>query len=510
MNSRDYAVSQVNQIHPKSRRLFWIVSAILALSLSISLLPLPLAGLLIVSVGLFILTLIQPLVGIAIVLLTGPLGALEALKYGSPFLKSGQIILFFTIGAWLANGILHRRIQIPRSSLYFPLVMFIFVGVLSLLAADSLSLGIKEVVKWIELGLLMIIVTDLAISWRPIESPRLGSKLKHPGGSDKRWILFILLVAGVSQAVVGIWQFGLRGDGPDHFMILDRYFRAFGTFQQPNPYGGFMGMATTLALGATIGMFFALLGKLKHGHQPGLGDWLWAAFLFACAFTTGLALVMSWSRGAWVGFAAGVVALVLFIPKRRWVGAILVAGGVLVLIFLLWQDLVPMSVSSRLLSFGEELRVRDVRGVHVTEENFSVIERLAHWQSGLEMARENIWLGVGFGNYESAYGDFALLNWSNPLGHAHNYYLNILAEMGAIGLLTYLIFWGTVVVQSLRLLRLVDWPDRGIVLGLFAAWIALSVHQLFDKLYVNNLFLFMGVMLALQQIIALKYEHDNN
>jgi len=32
------------------------------------------------------------------------------------------------------------------------------------------------------------------------------------------------------------------------------------------------------------------------------------------------------------------------------------------------------------------------------------------------------------------------------------------------------------------------------------------VHHLFDKLYVNNLYLFIGVMLALQQIIYLKYD----
>ncbi len=69
---------------------------------------------------------------------------------------------------------------------------------------------------------------------------------------------------------------------------------------------------------------------------------------------------------------------------------------------------------------------------------FSVIERLTHWQAAVRMAETQPWLGVGFGNYAAAYPDFRLLLWENALGHAHNYYLNVAAEIGAIGLLAYL------------------------------------------------------------------------
>jgi hypothetical protein len=48
-----------------------------------------------------------------------------------------------------------------------------------------------------------------------------------------------------------------------------------------------------------------------------------------------------------------------------------------------------------------------------------------------------------------------------------------------------------------------DWHKRGLALGLLAAWTALSVHHLFDKLYVNNLYIFFGAMLGLQQVLAM-------
>jgi putative inorganic carbon (HCO3(-)) transporter len=334
---------------------------------------------------------------------------------------------------------------------------------------------------------------------------RPGSTKKRPG-VDSRWILAMLLTAGISQALLGIWQFGLRGDGPDHFLILDRFYRAFGTFQQPNPFGGFMGISAALAIGALLGMGTRLFIDIRNGKRWIVSDWLWLGFLIFASMTTLLALVMSWSRGAWLGFAAGTVVLVFFLPKKRWKGALLVVFGLTAALMMLLFNLVPSAISGRIITIGEDLQVGDVRGELVTIENFAVIERLAHWQAGIDMARDNLLLGVGFGNYEVAYEDYGLLNWVHPLGHAHNYYINILAETGILGAIAYLFLWAIIFAQAIRLLPKLDWSERGVALGLLTAWTALTVHHFFDKLYVNNLFLFMGVMLALQQIIYLRYD----
>jgi O-antigen ligase len=196
--------------------------------------------------------------------------------------------------------------------------------------------------------------------------------------------------------------------------------------------------------------------------------------------------------------------LIFFLPRRRLFGLLLLLLLLLTTLVAFQVDLVPATISSRLSSFAADLDIRDVRGVQVTIENFADIERLAHWQSGIDMARDNLFLGVGFGNYEPAYEEYGLLNWPHPLGHAHNYYLNLLAESGGIGLLTYIALWLVILIQAMKLLRTSSWLRRGMALGLLAAWVALSVHHLVDKLYVNNMYLFIGVMLGLQQVLALK------
>jgi putative inorganic carbon (HCO3(-)) transporter len=178
----------------------------------------------------------------------------------------------------------------------------------------------------------------------------------------------------------------------------------------------------------------------------------------------------------------------------------LVAAAVLLLLAANF-NLLPASITDRISGLTADFQPGDVRGVDIYDENYAVIERLAHWQAAVEMVRAHPWLGVGFGNYEAAYPQYRLMNWIHPLGHAHNYYLNILAETGFLGTAAYLFFWAAVFWQSLRQLGRLGWPWRGLALGLLAAWVYLSVHHLVDKLYVNNIYIHLGTMLGLQQLL---------
>ena len=499
-------VSLQRRLLPKQWPPILLLLSAITIGLLIGILPLREAILVILGVSLFLLALVQPLIARSLVLLAGPLGAVENLRLGAALPTSSQLLFLLTVCLWLGYGAVRRQIFIPRTPINLVLILFITLGAASLINAPSLRLGLKEEIKWLELLLTMLMVTDLALNWRTTQYQRHLNSSKRRLGVDTRWILAMLLVAGISQALLGIWQFGLSGDGPDHFLILERFYRAFGTFQQPNPFGGFMGISASLAIGALIGTGMSLISDLRNGRRWVARDWLWLIFLMFASITTGLALIMSWSRGAWLGFAAGMLVMVFFLPKKRWKGILLLALGLIAAIMMVRLSLVPTSITGRLTTIGEDLKFGDVRGEHVTIENFAVIERLAHWQAGIEMAQDNLLLGVGFGNYEVAYEDYGLLNWVNPLGHAHNYYINILAETGILGTIAYLAFWAIVFVQVVQLLKILDWSERGIALGLLTAWTALAVHHLFDKLYVNNLYLYIGVMLALQQTIYLKYD----
>jgi O-antigen ligase len=166
------------------------------------------------------------------------------------------------------------------------------------------------------------------------------------------------------------------------------------------------------------------------------------------------------------------------------------------LLLALGQALIPPSLIQRFADFVPYLGLVDVRGIEVTDANFAVLERMAHWQSALRMWTDHPWLGVGIGNYEPVYARYALPLWPLPLGHAHNYYLNVAAEAGLLGLGAYLLVWGVALLVSLRSLRRSWGWHWAVALGVFGALVHLSVHNLFDNLFVHGMYLQVTILLG--------------
>jgi len=144
----------------------------------------------------------------------------------------------------------------------------------------------------------------------------------------------------------------------------------------------------------------------------------------------------------------------------------------------------------------------DVVSVEVNDANWAVIERMAHWQAALAMFTDYPWLGVGIGNYPVAYPRYALGRWRDPLGHAHNYYLNVAAEAGILGLGAYLLFFGVCFVVAWRTIQSTQGYWRAVALGALGILVHLSVHNLFDDLLVHSMNVQLGLILGLLYVAA--------
>jgi O-antigen ligase len=211
-----------------------------------------------------------------------------------------------------------------------------------------------------------------------------------------------------------------------------------------------------------------------------------------------LALEASGSRGALVGAGVAIAVMALALVKRPALWLALVALAAFLLFAFNLMDVIPAGVRNQVATLVEDYGSLDVRDAHITPITFSTIERLAHWQAALRMMEGNPWLGVGFGNYVAAYPEYRLLLWENALGHAHNYYLNIFAETGVLGFITYLVFWLTVFAtafQAVRRARFKTWHSA-LALGALGAFAHAAGHHLFDNLYVANMHMLIGVYLG--------------
>ncbi len=469
---------------PGLDRVAWAGLAIAA-GLLVAWLPLvPLSGGLgLVALGLVVL--VEPALALVLMLFIAPLKTLIATESPVTFpLDVGQIGLVLVVAAWAIWRALHRRdAPLPRSRVMLPVIGYMAAFAPSFVNAVSAGAWLSEMVKWAALLLLIVIVLDL-----------------EQGARRWEWIAVGLVLAAGVQALIGLWEYR-GGSGAPHLWITGfQHFRAFGTFGQPNPFSAFMGLVLPLALGLAWGQAGAAWARWRVGARS--PEWVFSAALMA--LYGGLAVLLlggllaAWGRGAWLGFGVAGIVMVFFAPRRRWQSVLLVTAGAALLLGLWWMGTVPAGIEQRINNTLHEFTgFGDMRGVPISDENFAIVERLAHWQAALDMASTHPWVGVGLGNFEAVYPAYGLPSWPRALGHAHNDYLNTLAETGVLGLAAYLAGWAMIVAWTVRALEQPDPVMRGLALGLLGTWTHLAVHSLVDKLYVNNLFLHIGVLLGL-------------
>lgn len=467
--------------------------------LLIALLPVTHSAALLGGSLLLIAIFIEPLIGLTLMIAVGLAEPLLAAAGLLPIPYSQVAFLLFT-GAWLLKGIVRREIRWPQLPITKFFYLYLVVAALSVFFTQPASPkdAATELWKWAQMYLIAGIVYELA------------------GRKKIGWGVVIVLTVGVIEAGIGIWQFQFRGYGPEGFRILGDHWRAYGTLEQPNPFAGLMGIVWPLAAMIAIAKGIELI-KWNWGARtlnPRTLFFFVSATLVALATLT--ALFLSFSRGAWLGAAAAAFVMLIFWPRRRWIGLLLGGGALIVFLTLYNVGLLPASIANRFADVGDFVQVYDVRGIHINNTNFSIIERLAHWQAALNMAEARPLLGVGFGNYEPAYQQYRLINWRYGLGHAHNIYLNVLAETGIVGLIAYLIFWGGILTLTIKAINRTHSNSnsnsnftspapllqRALALGLLGGWVHLATHQLLDNLYVGNIPLYLGALFGLLCLIA--------
>lgn len=481
---------------------------------------------------LLIWTILRPRVALYLMPVAVPWGSLDSLTLAGLNLNSADILVFFLAAGWLLGCVLRPdtyRGEMgvddvgPRDRAAFNVPWYLIASILLLLAAMFLSMmvavdiraSLKEVARWIEFLLLVLFGTQYIRTRRQL------------------WIIVVLILfAGISQAFYGYFQY-FYTLGPASF-VRDASLRVYGTFGQPNPFAGYINMSLCIAIA------LMLLGR----------TWLTRFLAGVATVMLGAAIYLSQSRGAEMALAVALLFIFFVgIPAlRRPFGIAATIGGVV--IGALCIGLIPLSVFNPLLrQFG----LTQISFTAPTNADYSTAERIAHWVAGIRMFMAHPFLGVGIGNYGTVYPNYYATIFVNSLDHAHNYYINAAAEMGAIGLTALLLFIMAQFVaggsafqklsarywqakaqvttprplplrptemkerRSLLLhpIKLIDHyrpagihgiaqklgNDRALAVGLLAALLTVCVHNLVDDLYVHSMTNLMALLLIM--LIAL-------
>ncbi len=305
---------------------------------------------------------------------------------------------------------------------------------------------------------------------------------------DVERIMWGVVVSGAIVSVYGIVQYSGHGflfpmEGESFRLNYEP--RSFSTLGHPNLFGGF----TVIAIFMCLGLFL--------GCERGQNVWR-RLFLGGAMGIMVIALLMSKSRGAWIGFACGLGSVMLmnvgWIIRRIWA---LAAGGV-VLAALLYFAL-PDWVGERLIS-GAAVR-----------------SRLVMWDGALEMVGDSPLFGKGIGLFRVYFpeyrgNDYWLKGVDQNVGHAHNEFLEVMSEMGILGLGAFLGILALFFVQVKRFMETSqDRKATLLVVSLSAGMIGTLTHSLVSvgmRFTSTGTFFYLSMGLAMA-LMAVKFDWNS-
>jgi putative inorganic carbon (HCO3(-)) transporter len=330
--------------------------------------------------------------------------------------------------------------------------MLVFVLVSALSAAFSIHRG-----KSLEAMLNLLAITGLFLA--------AASFVRGTG--LLRAIAFFEVLAAIPVATLGLMQH-FR---PELLPAANSYpGRALGPFGQPNRMGGY--------LVATIPVAIALAIAVQ--------DRALRAGLLIAAFGLVLCLAATYSRGAWLGVAAGLVALAAVLVRwpelqpRPWVLAAALASVSIPFLLLL------PSVISRLESRPSAAPAWNLP-IDPEREGSGAMRR-AIWSGALAAAAHRPLLGSGIGAFREAFDRSKSptmkrleAEGGRTADQAHNHYLGLLAERGVLGLAAFAIL-AALVFGAAATAMASGTPAMGRVLvaGLAGSVVALLAHGLVD------------------------------
>lgn len=183
---------------------------------------------------------------------------------------------------------------------------------------------------------------------------------------------------------------------------------------------------------------------------------------FLIAFIpTFMALILTNTRSAWMGFVAGVIVMSVLHYRRLF--------GILIVTVILF------------FSFAPESQVMRAKSI-IDFTNSTNIGRLNMWTTGLRMWNDKPLLGFGDIDLYKTYLTYRTPTGDEPAGHLHNIYVHLLVTLGAVGLAVVLFMFIRILMEEYSTFSAFkkDPLIRSIALGSIAVFSGFMVNGIFE------------------------------
>ncbi len=233
--------------------------------------------------------------------------------------------------------------------------------------------------------------------------------------NTREWLVRCSCASIISASIVslyGIFMYFTGGGYSSSAWLDDEMFstigrRAVATLENPNMLGEYLVLIIPIAVAMFIGR----------------GEGLRRVSSLICIAVMGICLILTWSRGAWLGliFAAFIF---MFMWHRRSVWLVFLGIASIPIL----PSVLPSSIVSRFTSIGNMA-------------DSSTSYRVYIWRATVEMIGDNFFTGIGVG--EAAWNRvYPLYTYQGveSAPHAHNLFLQIWLELGLVGFVIFIAF----------------------------------------------------------------------
>jgi len=202
---------------------------------------------------------------------------------------------------------------------------------------------------------------------------------------------------------------------------IGRWLRAYGTFSNPNVFGGYLVLAIVFT--------FLLMKRIEVKKQK--------VFLMALLFVQTMALFFTFSRTAWLAWLLFVIfiSVYCFVVNKKVAWTMIFSLVFFGILFSTFFSLVQNRVE-----------------VKSTYESKSISERVTGYMEALEIWDSHKYLGVGAGNYTLASFELDRSKVGSSYQPVHNIFLLFIVENGIVGfgffcfiLATFIIYFSSIV-----------------------------------------------------------------
>lgn len=416
----------------------------------------------------------EPFYGVLLITFFLPFERIGTLELASFTIKINHIFGLITITAWFLAMLIKKEVRFKKMPIIIPLLFFLLVNLLSFTQAVNLFRAGTVFIFTLLAVLISLAVTNLVTTRKKL------SKL-----------IIVLFLSAFVVTAFGLFQFAgdLMGLPSSVTGLRDLYTskifgfpRVHSTALEPLYFANYLLVPLSLALSL-------LFGKIKKIR------WFWLLVIIILSLTN---FILALSRAAYIALAFSVLIIILYHLKHLF--------SLKRIIYFLIVVLAVYFIFIRVFNLTGDFTlyfdkfIKQATGIFT---GASYTDRADTMNQAWAMFKTHPYLGVGTGNFGPQAAWYPLVTPDKGWLIVNSEFLEIMAETGIFGLMSFLLVLLILFIKSIEAIRKAqDSYLKAVMIGLLAAFIGVIIqYQTFSILYIIHIWFLFGLMMAVQNLI---------